>query len=129
MVHLARGLSELKENQKVEPEVALTVETAEDDVNVLDGVMRRLDEKTVKGNGYVWRFHKNDADDWPSPLHGHDYEQGLKIDAITGNIYDTSTKNHCETLKRRALAILQATLRKSADFKGKVEALIGPENP
>jgi hypothetical protein len=62
--------------------VLLTLESDEDEVDVLSGVMRRLDEKTVKESGYKWRFHKSDADPFPSPLHGHDYERGLKIDAL-----------------------------------------------
>ncbi len=96
---LVRGLKKFQEYKDVPAVVLLTLESDEDEVDVLSGVMRRLDEKTVKGSGYKWRFHKSDADPFPSPLHGHDYERGLKIDALTGRIYDVSTKNHCETMK------------------------------
>ena len=36
-----------------------------------NGVMRRMDEVTVKRDGCVWRIHKNDADPYPSNPHAH----------------------------------------------------------
>lgn len=124
VVDLVNGLERFPEYKDVAPEVLLLLEFDEDDVEILSGVMRRLDEKTVKGGGYKWRFHKNDADNFPSPLHGHDYERGLKIDALTGRIFDASTKNHCETLNSEGLDKLHRELMGSADFKDKLEQLL-----
>ncbi len=33
------------------------------------GVMRCLDEVTIKRDGCIWRIHKNDADPFPSNPH------------------------------------------------------------
>ncbi len=120
----ACALAQLPEYRGTAKEIALQHCTPEDEVEILDNVMRTLNEKTVKGHGYIWRFHKNDLDDFPSTLHGHDYDQCLKVDAITGKIYDINTKNHCETLKENALKDLQNALRSSSDFKDKVEFFI-----
>ena len=35
----------------------------------------------------IWQFHSNDADPWPSDPHGHDIENGDKLDIYTGEIY------------------------------------------
>lgn len=121
LVKCLRGFAEYKD---VAPDLLLVLESEEDDVEILSGVVRRLDEKTVKGDGYKWRFHKNDADNFPSPLHGHDYERGLKIDALTGRIFDAATKNHCETLKAKGLDKLHRELKGSTDFKDKLERLL-----
>ena len=51
------------------------------------GVMRRLDEVTVKRDGCVWRIHKNDADPFPSNPHAHNLESGLKLDLSTAALY------------------------------------------
>ncbi|MER9298646.1 hypothetical protein NKI38_19440 [Mesorhizobium sp. M0621] len=124
VIDLVNGLKQLPEYKDVAPEVLLVLQSDEDDVEILSGVMRRLDEKTFKGDGYKWRFHKNDADNFPSPLHGHDYERGLKIDILTGRIFDASTKNHCETLRPKGLDKLHRELKASADFKDKLETLL-----
>jgi hypothetical protein len=121
----AHGLSMLAENQ---PALALlTVETSEDSIAEEFEVVRFLTEKQVKRGGYIWKFHKSDADNWPSPLHGHDYDKGLKLDAITGGIYDVGTRERCKTLKAGDLQAVQAELRASKDFKEVVATLI--DNP
>lgn len=118
----AYGLSKLPENQ---PATALlTVETSEDSIAEEFEVVRSLIEKQVKRGGYIWKFHKNDADEWPSPLHGHDYDKGLKLDAITGEIYDVGTRQRCKTLKSRDLQAVQSNLRESKDFKDAVSTLV-----
>lgn len=126
--HLIYQLKKLPEYTLSAPEVGLVFETAEEDVEILDESFRRLDEKTIKGNGYKWCFHKSDADTWPSLFHGHDYEKGLKLDLITGKIFDSSTKKHCETLKERPLRKLQAALRESPDFAEKARIYL-PHSP
>lgn len=118
----ASGLAALDENRP--PQAELTINTPEDEVEQEFDVVRFLTEKQVKRNGYVWAFHKNDADNWPSPLHGHDYDKGLKLDAITGDIYDVGTKQRCKTLKSKHLNDIQEQLRESKDFKDKVSALV-----
>lgn len=118
----AQGLSILAENQ---PAIAaLTVETSESSIAEEFKVVRFLTEKQVKRGGYIWKFHKSDADNWPSALHGHDYDKGLKLDAITGDIYDVGTRARCKTLKAKDLQAVQAKLRVSKDFKEAVATLI-----
>ena len=70
----------------------------------------------MKRGSFVWDFHKSDADPWPSLLHGHDYDKGLKLDAITGQVYDVVTKTCCKVLKEKDLKAIQDALRKSKDF-------------
>lgn len=83
------------------------------------------DRKAGEARGYIWKFHKSDTDNWPSPLHGHDYDKGLKLDAITGDIYDVGTRGRCKTLKGGDLQAVQAELRASKDFGEAVATLIG----
>jgi hypothetical protein len=122
---LAIGLAKLPENQP--SPVLLTLKTSENGIKETYDVTRLLLEKQVKRSGYVWDFHKSDADPWPSPLHGHDYEKGLKLDAITGEIYDTATRERCKVLKRRHLKSVQQELRQSKDFADSVRRLIDNE--
>jgi len=62
--------------------------TIEFDVSPIpSGVMRRMDEVTIKRDGCIWRIHKNDADPFPSNPHAHNLESGLKLDLSTGELY------------------------------------------
>jgi hypothetical protein len=54
-----------------------------------------------------WVFHKNDADPWPSRLHGHHNARPLKLDAINGFIYSIHTRKHVQTLRPKALLPIQ----------------------
>ncbi len=58
-------------------------------------------------------------DEWPSKLHGHDYDRNLKLDAVTGEIWDVGTRNNCKTLKSKILLNIQKHLFESADFTEK----------
>lgn len=49
--------------------------------------IRRLDERTVKVAGEIWRIHKNDADPFPSNPHAHNLESGLKLHLGTGGLF------------------------------------------
>lgn len=118
----AYGLSSLAENQPVS--ALLVVKTSEESIDEEFKVERFLTEKQVKRSGYIWKFHKSDSDNWPSELHGHDYDKGLKLDAISGNIYDAGTRSLCKTLKKGALQAVQDELRASKDFKEAVATLI-----
>jgi hypothetical protein len=51
------------------------------------GALRRIDEKTIKSKGEVWRIHQNDADPFPSNPHAINLESGLKLDLSTGDLY------------------------------------------
>ena len=66
-------------------------------------------------------FHKSDPDDWPSPLHGHDYDKGLKLDAITGEVYECRDKGAVQNSEKERLKAVQAKLRKSKDFTEEVK--------
>jgi hypothetical protein len=76
-----------------------------------DGVMRRLDEVTVKRDGCIWRIHKNDADPFPSNPHAHNVESGLKLDLSTGALYFRSqpsgkriSRKHLDFIRTEAAA-------------------------
>jgi hypothetical protein len=121
LAYLALGL------QKIEPPPplsALEVATSEDEIEEEFDVPRFLIEKVVSADGYVWKFHKTDVDPWPSALHGHDYENGLKIDALTGEIFDVASRQRCKKLNRKALSRLQRELRKNKDLKVRAEACL-----
>jgi hypothetical protein len=118
----AYGLTLLPENRSPPP--SLEVSTPENGIEAEYNVLRFLTEKQVKRDGYIWTFHKTDADHWPSELHGHDYEKGLKLDVLTGGIYDAGTRQLCKKLKLSQLLIVQSALRASTDFSDKINGLI-----
>src|ERR1700677_5058863 len=89
----------------------LTVASEPDSIEKEFDVLRVFNEKTVKRGSFVWDFHKSDADPWPSLLHGHDYDKGLKLDAITSQVYDVVTKTCCKVLKEKDLKAIQDALR------------------
>ena len=62
------GLNLLQKHQVNPREVALEVETEDDDIAEHFTALRLLTEKTIKQDGYIWRFHKNDPDPWPSVI-------------------------------------------------------------
>lgn len=123
----ATALRSLPENAL--PVADLSVETPSDSTVLEKGARRALNEKTIRGGGYVWVFHKSDVDPWPSLLHGHEYEMGLVLDATNGQIFDVSSRQFCEKLKSVYLKQVQGALRQSKDFRDKVAALIGEDHP
>jgi hypothetical protein len=70
-------------------------------------------------------FHKTDVDTWPSILHGHEYDKNLKLDALTGDIFDVATRQRCATLTEKKLKVIQEELRQSKDFADRVALLLG----
>ena len=108
--------------------MALEVETDDDDIAEHFPALRVLTEKTIKQSGCVCRFHKNDPDPWPSVLHAHEYDRNLKLDAITGNIFDATTRDRCRRLKKGKLRNIQAQLRNSPDFAATVAENIDDPN-
>jgi hypothetical protein len=122
---LAHGLSLLPENLPKEPD--LRIETPQDGIDREFDVSRFLTEKIIRRGGYIWDFHKTDVDTWPSPLHGHDYDKNLKLDAVTGNVYDVVTRQCCKTLKPDHLKTIQSTLRTSKDFEAIAKDLLGKD--
>jgi hypothetical protein len=119
----ANGLSRLAKH-RAETIVLLSIETDEAEIAESYPVPRSLNEKIVKGGGYKWDFHKGDPDGWPSALHAHEDEKNLKLDAITGDIYDATTRQRCERLSARELARIHAKLRQSNDFAATIAALL-----
>lgn len=75
----------------------------------------------VKLNGEQWQFHKNDADPWPSKLHGH--HAHFVLDAITGKVYDSVTRDFCYVMRQKELDKVQARLLSSKDFAEKAKKL------
>mgnify|MGYP003627031335 CR=1 FL=1 len=119
------GLNQLQQYRDNQRPVSLEVGTDEDDIGERYTSLRLLTEKTIKRKGYVWRFHKNDDDTWPSVLHGHEYDKNLKLDAVTGEIYDAGTRERCMRLNRKTLKFIQSELRESPDFSDLVLKCIG----
>lgn len=120
---LGHGLAML-EKHKVASEPLLTIENNEDDIEETYSVKITLTEKTIRTAGYIWQFHKNDADTWPSRLHAHDYDLHLKLDAITGLIYDVGTKNVYKKLKKKTLSHIHNELHNAKDFSEIAKELI-----
>ena len=118
---LAQGLGDLG---PARPKSDLTIATSDDAISEEFPVVRFLTEKQVKRGGYVWEFHKSDVDPWPSMFHGHDYEKGLKIDVLSGAIYDVGTRQLCKRVKRSALREIITELRASKDFRDRVVEMI-----
>ncbi len=58
-----------------------------DEAVIPPGALRRLEERTVKASGEVWRVHKNDADPFPSNPHAHNLDSGLKLHLGTGELF------------------------------------------
>jgi hypothetical protein len=86
-----------------------------------DRIMRNSAALVVRP---CWIFHKNDADPWPSRLHGHHNERALKLDAISGFIYSIQTRKHVQSLRRRELERIQYALLASKDFADRARGLI-----
>jgi hypothetical protein len=111
--------------QKYQPQPAdLQIKTEESSIAETYDVSRFITEKIIRRGGYVWDFHKADADPWPSLLHGHDYERNLKLDAIASEIYDVGTRQRCKRMKLDDLRAIQETLKVSKDFHDKAITLI-----
>jgi hypothetical protein len=72
-----------------------------------------------------WVFHKSDPDPWPSTLHGHHSERPLKLDAISGFIYNIKTREHVQTLRPKELRRIQMALIDSKDFSDRARVLTG----
>jgi hypothetical protein len=121
----AYGLAKLEKHQPRENTVAMVVNTDETDIAEEYPVLRLLTERTVRQAGYIWVFHKSDADHWPSALHAHDYDKNMKLDALTGDIYDAATKQLCAKLKAKKLEEIHRELRQSKDFADKIAQLLG----
>jgi hypothetical protein len=118
------GLSFLEKHKAEERIVLLTIQTDEADIAEEYQVRRSLTEVTVKRDGYIWIFHKTNTDQWPSAFHAHDYEKHLKLDAVTGNIYDAYTRQCCKTLSSKALEKVHDKLRESRDFTSRITELL-----
>lgn len=117
-----RSLTRLKAHQVETPIIVTTIETDEADITEThDRAFLYLTEKEIKQNGYIWHFHKNDADHWPSNLHGHDYDKHLKLDAYTGRIYDVTSRHQWKTLSSKKLNAIQDILRSCPDFVEKLK--------
>jgi len=117
-----RALTQLKTHQVETPIIIATIDTNEADITEThDTAFLYLTEKEIKRNGYIWHFHKNDPDHWPSNLHGHDYDKHLKLDAYTGRIYDVTSRHHWKTLSHKKLKAIQDILRTCPDFVEKLK--------
>jgi hypothetical protein len=121
---LAIGLSRINQQRQDDP-AALNIATQDSDIAQEFAVARFLIERTIKQGGSVWVFHKTDVDTWPSILHGHEYDKNLKLDALTGDIFDVATRQRCATLTAKKLKVIQDELRQSKDFADRVALHLG----
>jgi hypothetical protein len=99
------------------PELTVTTSTEYEDVKATSPQF--LAEFTTSVHGHTWSFHKSDRDAWPSVFHGHDYQNKLKVDVLTGNVYDAVTKSYRHKLSYKDLKHLRAELKSSKDFSDK----------
>lgn len=106
----------------------LSISTSDEYDEIAENALVFITEKHVSVNGHVWEFHKSDADIWPSLLHGHDYENALVLDALTGDVYDKVTKSYRHRLKSKDLLQVQKKLKNSKDFKERWHELT-PNSP
>ena len=81
-------------------------------------------EYTLKRAGNKWQFHKNDSDPWPQIIHGHDYEANLKIDPISGQFFDATSKKLAGKLSKKELEVMHECLLGSKDFKELFQKLL-----
>jgi hypothetical protein len=88
-------------------------------------IAARLEPLSVATKGKNWEFHKTDADPWPSRLHGHFYDAGIKLDAITGKLYKVSTGEHCGNVKEKELRRIQLALLNHKDFTERTRQYLG----
>lgn len=114
LAHLSRGLAHLEPPRP--PEV-LRVQLGEESLEPPGIGRMMLLEKELKAGGYTWIFHKSDKDPWPSQVHGHDYEHGLVLDAVTGQIFETTDRAEVGKLKKKELSALQKTIKANKDLK------------
>lgn len=103
-----------KEEEPIEREPDLIIETLKTDVHKT--ALSSLYEILIRGDNYKWRFYKNDVDNWPSKLHGHDYDKKLKLDAFTGDIYNVNSRKKVSKLNKKSLKKVQDKLKSSSDF-------------
>lgn len=74
-----------------------------------DRCKRKLDEVTVKKDGYIWRIQMNDSDPFLSNPHAHNVESGLKLCLSTGGLYykrkkvQTMNKKHFLDLRNKII--------------------------
>ncbi len=67
----------------------------------------------VKCGGKIWKFHKYDKDDnFPSKLHGQNYEDKEKVDVYTGEVYDAINRQLKRKLSKRELTKIQGECKK-----------------
>jgi hypothetical protein len=124
LTYLSIGLT------KVEPPPSpalIVIQTDPGDFVDAEEAPRLLLEEIVKVRPNIWNFHKNDKDPWPSVLHAHDYEKNLKLDAISGEIFNVTTRKRVGRLNEKKLAAVQAQLLFSKDLGELARSLFGPE--
>jgi hypothetical protein len=112
--YLATGLRKLESPPSP---IVLQLITTEAEIDRLIDLPTLLIERTIRQDGYVWQFHKTDVDPWPSALHAHDYERGLVLDAITGEIFVAATKKLSRTLSEKSRVRLHDEIRACKDLE------------
>jgi hypothetical protein len=88
-----------------------------------DGTSRLLTEVTIKWRGEVWRIHQNDADPFPSNPHAHNRESNLKLNMLTGELFNK--KELKGTISKKDLLFINQEWAKVAKRRG----LLTPAKP
>ncbi len=71
---------------------------------------------TLKRDGKIWRYHKNDKDDiFPSDCHAHRVNNGEVLDLYTGYVYDSDTGKLLGVLPPKQMRGIYSELRRSKD--------------
>ena len=97
----------LKDYNFSKPEIIGTVELEESILPV--GIPKLLTEQTIKVKGEIWVVHKNDADQFPSAPHAHNYESGVSLDLGTGEIFKKRESRGFVTCKNLKLVRAEIT--------------------
>lgn len=101
--------------------VALTILDTESDTIWTGQAL--LEEQTVAVKGNVIRVHMNDADNWPSDLHGHLLNRASqKVDIYTGDIFDIRSRKKIGSLGKKDLKRIQNELRKAEWAAAKLDS-------
>ena len=109
--------------EKTRPPADLEIHTPIEGIEFQSGEHLLL-EFTLKHARYKWRFHKNELDTWPREIHGHDYQANLKVDPISGQFFDVTSKKLVGTLNKKKLSVMRQRLSSEKDFAAPFQRLL-----
>lgn len=70
--------------------------------HILPNGKQLLLEKQVKHRG-IWSIHLSDADPWPSDPHGDRVDGKEKLNLLSGEVYDVTTRKCIYSLSKKSM--------------------------